>query len=138
MSFRQNLINARSHIIFLVALACGLGLVISLEKNMPAEPTPTHSTARPGQPAEFSAPVARPAAMASFDAVTPLPLAHTGASRPEDLSHARIAWTYFENNTDPDTGLVNSADQYPSTTMWETGFLLHCGDFCGPAGIDRQ
>jgi len=38
-----------------------------------------------------------------------------------DLEHARIAWRYFQNNTDANTGLVNSTDNYPSTTMWETG-----------------
>ena len=32
MSFRENLIKARSHIIFLVALGFGLAVVISLEK----------------------------------------------------------------------------------------------------------
>ena len=32
MSFRENLICARSHIIFLLALAAGLGLVVTLEK----------------------------------------------------------------------------------------------------------
>ena len=59
--------------------------------------------------------------MADFEEITPLPLAITGASSATDLSHAQIAWQYFVNNTDPDTGLVNSTDNYPSTTMWETG-----------------
>lgn len=59
--------------------------------------------------------------MAQFEDITPLPLAITGTSTSEDLDHARIAWRYFENNTDATTGLVNSTDNYPSTTMWETG-----------------
>lgn len=33
---------------------------------------------------------------------------------------ARIAWRYFDNNFNPDTCLVNSVDNYPSTTMWDT------------------
>ncbi len=41
-----------------------------------------------------------------------------------DLQVARIAWTYFENNYNPETGLVNSVDGYPSTTMWDTGSAL--------------
>lgn len=42
----------------------------------------------------------------------------------EDLEIARIAWKYFENNYQKTTGLVNSADRYPSTTMWDTGSAL--------------
>jgi len=41
-----------------------------------------------------------------------------------DLDAARIAWTYFENNYHPETGLVNSVNQYTSTTMWDTGSAL--------------
>ncbi|OUS32622.1 hypothetical protein A9Q99_00385 [Gammaproteobacteria bacterium 45_16_T64] len=32
---------------------------------------------------------------------------------------ARIAWRYFENNTDEDTGLVNSVDGFPAATLWD-------------------
>ncbi len=41
-----------------------------------------------------------------------------------DLEMARIAWKYFENNYNPQTGLVNSVNNYPSTTMWDTGSAL--------------
>jgi len=40
-----------------------------------------------------------------------------------DLEIARIAWTYFENNTQ-ETGLVNAAHKYPSTTMWDVSSSL--------------
>lgn len=118
MSFRKNLINARSHIIFLVALFCGLVLVIALEdaitKSVPQAEGPAPH-ALPDQPQTSDQ------AMAAFEEIDPLPLAIVGESTARDLEHARIAWTYFVNNTHPETGLVNSADQYPSTTMWETG-----------------
>ncbi len=42
----------------------------------------------------------------------------------DDLRMARIAWTYFENNYNPETGLVNAVNNYPSTTMWDTGSAL--------------
>ena len=42
----------------------------------------------------------------------------------EDIQAARIAWKYYENNYQPKTGLVNSANKYPSTTMWDTGSAL--------------
>lgn len=34
---------------------------------------------------------------------------------------AKIAWRYFENNYNPQTGLVNSVDGYAFTTMWHVG-----------------
>src|SRR4051812_31087640 len=36
-----------------------------------------------------------------------------------ELTMARTAWKYFENNTQA-TGLANAVDRYPSTTMWDT------------------
>lgn len=108
MSFRENLIKARSHIIFLVALAAGLGLVTTLEKVI--------AKTSGGQQG-----MGQSTAMMAFDTVTPLPLKIAGESSAEDLAHARIAWRYFHNNTNPKTGLVNSVDEYPSTTMWEMG-----------------
>ncbi|MEA3277296.1 MAG: DUF3131 domain-containing protein [Pseudomonadota bacterium] len=43
---------------------------------------------------------------------------------PADMKIARTAWKFFENNYQEKTGLVNSADRYPSTTMWDTGSAL--------------
>ncbi len=42
----------------------------------------------------------------------------------EDMEIANIAWKYFENNYNPETGLVNAVNKYPSTTMWDTGSAL--------------
>jgi hypothetical protein len=42
----------------------------------------------------------------------------------KEMELARTAWKYFENNTQPNTGLANSGDQYPSTTMWDTASYL--------------
>ena len=118
MSFRENIIKARGNLIFLAALICGLLLVTTLERNMPSTPETADGA---DAPTEVSAPIAIAAPITAFEEVEPLPLANTGQSKPHDLDYARIAWRYFENNTNPDTGFVNSADQYPSTTMWETG-----------------
>jgi len=46
-----------------------------------------------------------------------------GALTERELAMARMAWKYFENNTQP-TGLVNAVHQYPSTTMWDTASYL--------------
>ncbi|MDP2520884.1 DUF3131 domain-containing protein [Shimia thalassica] len=116
MSFRSNLIKARSHIIFLVALGFGIVLITTIESRIDDRATM--------EKAEPSAPLAQATGtspMAAFDTVEPLPLAISGETTAQDLKHAKIAWRYFQNNTDMQTGLVNSADQYPSATMWETG-----------------
>ncbi|MDD5392389.1 MAG: DUF3131 domain-containing protein [Thiothrix sp.] len=42
----------------------------------------------------------------------------------KDKEMAQIAWKYFENNYNPETGLYNAADNYKSTTMWDTGSAL--------------
>jgi hypothetical protein len=111
MSFRENLIKARSHIIFLAALVAGLGFVMTLEKRIADETEVDPTIAQTGQST----------LMAAFDNIETLPLAIVGKTSAEDLAHAKIAWRYFQNNTNPKTGLVNSVDGYQSTTMWEIG-----------------
>jgi hypothetical protein len=107
MSFRTNLVRARGHIIFMLALICGFALVLYLDGI----------ETLPGMQREEDP-------LAKFEDLSPMPLAVTGAVTPEQLDYARTAWRYFENNTDPETGLAGSADKYPSTTMWETGSYL--------------
>jgi len=43
---------------------------------------------------------------------------------PDDMRYANIAWLYFEQNYQPMTGLVNSVNAYPSTTMWDSGSVI--------------
>lgn len=37
---------------------------------------------------------------------------------------ARVAWHYFERNFQPETGLVNSVDDYPTMSLWDTASYL--------------
>lgn len=57
-----------------------------------------------------------------------------------DIEVAKTAWKYFENNYNPDTGLVNAVDKYPSTTMWDTGSALAATIAANDLGIigDRE
>ncbi len=55
-----------------------------------------------------------------------------------DMEMARIAWKYFENNYQKQTGLVNAADKYPSTTMWDTGSTLAATIAARDLGIINQ
>ncbi len=47
-----------------------------------------------------------------------------GPLTPKERKLAEIAWKYFENNYQPKTGMVNSVQNYPSTTMWDTASYL--------------
>lgn len=51
--------------------------------------------------------------------ITPYIPAHIGKLSADELAVARKAWRYFETNINPDTGLVNSVDQFQSVTLWD-------------------
>lgn len=42
----------------------------------------------------------------------------------QDMDVAKTAWIYFQNNYHEATGLVSSVDNFPSTTLWDTGNYL--------------
>ena len=47
-----------------------------------------------------------------------------------DRTAAEWAWRYFQNNRQPDTGMVNAVDQLPWTTLWDQGsaiLAIHAG-----------
>jgi Protein of unknown function (DUF3131) len=47
------------------------------------------------------------------------------------LNAARVAWRYVQQQTHPETGLVNSVVGYPYTTVWDMGSALaalYCAD----------
>lgn len=48
----------------------------------------------------------------------------SGALTDAEMKMARVAWKYFENNLNRESGLVNAVDGYPSTTMWDTASYL--------------
>lgn len=42
----------------------------------------------------------------------------------QELQWAKVAWRYFENNTNPENGLVNALDRYPTFSMWQVADYL--------------
>lgn len=103
MSFKQNLIKARSHIVFMLGLISAFALVITLQ-NM-----------------DFENRVSPKTNIKDLVEVEPAP------NRPltsEELAWAKLAWTYFENNTIPETGMVNSVDNYNASTLWDSASYL--------------
>lgn len=47
-----------------------------------------------------------------------------GPLTPREMTMARVAWQYFERNFQPETGLVNSVDDYPTMSLWDTASYL--------------
>lgn len=50
--------------------------------------------------------------------------ARRGFLNERELRAAQVAWHYFEQFTQPDTGLANSVGNYPSTTLWDTASYI--------------
>lgn len=102
-SFKQNLIRARSHIIFILALITAFSLVIALDNTSFENRVVTKSTVKK---------------------IIDIQLPDKRELTPDEILWAKIAWRYFENNTIEETGLANSADEYPSTTLWDSSSYL--------------
>jgi len=50
--------------------------------------------------------------------------ARLGALTPEEQKWAEVAWRYFENNRQAETGLVNGSDKRPVVSLWQIGDAL--------------
>lgn len=100
MKFSTGLKRARSNIAFLLGLGVAVGIVYTLENT-----GPSFSYGKFVNPIKLSG------------------LGQTAATVDElseaDMFAARIAWKYFQKNTQATTGLVNSVNNYASTTMWD-------------------
>ncbi|MFM2320434.1 MAG: hypothetical protein RLZZ215_3055 [Pseudomonadota bacterium] len=103
MSFKQGLVRARSHLIFLTGLVTAFGLVGWLESiTLGNAATPE----------------------AIITASKEVKIAPSRPLTAQELAWAKIAWKYFQNNTIADTGLVNSVDNYNASTLWDTSSYL--------------
>jgi hypothetical protein len=63
---------------------------------------------------------------------------HPGRSGPltaEERRMAEVAWSYFANNTQPATGLVNAVDRYPSATLWDAASAMAAIVSAGELGV---
>ncbi|MBN3788581.1 DUF3131 domain-containing protein [Burkholderia sp. Ac-20353] len=107
MSFKENLVRARSHLVLIAAILVSFAAVVAIERNSPAV---SSAAAAP------SIPITRSADSPALPAQRPLTA--------DERAAARIAWRYFATNTQAATGLVNSVDGFPSSTMWDTASYL--------------
>lgn len=102
MESTSSWVKARHHIVFLLGLFTALLIAFSIETR------------------EYNQVMGN----LSFAPSEPIPFRETRVLTDEEYRWANIAWKYFENNYQDNTGLVNSVDGYPSTTMWDTASYL--------------
>lgn len=107
---KENLVKARSTVLFIVALLVATALALWIERES-ARTAGFAAAATAGEPL---------IAVSKDMPQLPTPRALDARER----EWAGLAWKYFENNTDADTGLVNSVQGYPAATMWDTGSYL--------------
>jgi len=105
MTFKEGLINARSHIIFILALTTAFWLVYTIDSMEFQSSADNYS----GIDIKFTEEIPRPL---------------SGDLSEQEKRWAEVAWRYFENNYHPETGLANSVDNYSASTMWDTASYL--------------
>ena len=106
--FRENLKKARGSIVFLLGITLAFGTVFGLESWNPSNTAKLNTIANKIQ----------------FVEKEDLPLRDRRSLTATELEMAKVAWTYFQNNTDANTGLVNSVDGYTASTLWDTASYL--------------
>ncbi|MEW6493350.1 MAG: DUF3131 domain-containing protein [Cyanobacteriota bacterium] len=84
--------------------------------NATVEPTPSSAATSSPTPAQLPEANAVSAASPAVEKAQPLTEA--------DRIAAQQAWQYFDRNWNPKTGLVNSVDNYPWTTLWDQGSAI--------------
>lgn len=99
MSFWRGLLAARSHLAFVLGLLIAFGAKKTMDRLL------------------GEAPAQRPGLRAS------LPLRAPAALDEAERAVARDAWAYFARNT-RESGLVDSVEGFPSTTLWDQGSAL--------------
>jgi hypothetical protein len=116
VSFTRGFLAARSHLAFLLGLALALGVVWLVNRSMPQA-----QGGSPKDPATVTPAFTQALALPKDS----LPLRPPSAElTPRERRWAEAAWSYFQNNTRPETGLADSVKGYPSTTLWDTGSQL--------------
>jgi len=104
-TLKENLVKARGAVVFLIGLTLAFWLVYTLEKWNPAPVNVKQST------------------IINISESTTPGRQHRALNE-QERQWAKTAWRYFENNYVAETGLVNSADKYPASTMWDTSSYL--------------
>ncbi|WOT05052.1 DUF3131 domain-containing protein [Shewanella youngdeokensis] len=102
MESSSSFVKARHHIVFLAGLFTALAVAFTIETR------------------DYNKVMGN----LTFAPSEPIPLRDNRVLTDQEYKWAETAWQYFENNYQDNTGLVNSVDGYPSTTMWDTASYL--------------
>ena len=105
MSVKSKLLKARSQLAFIVGLSLAAAVAMSLETGVATS-------------------IRAPSGSIIVPSDGELKLSATGGLSTEDKAQAQLAWSYFEKNYQADTGLVNSVNNFPSTTIWDQASYL--------------
>lgn len=106
MFIKQNLIKARSHIAFIIGLTIAATLAILFDTNL--------GLSQLSYSKKYTI----------TDSIDQTVMATPRTLNDAELHQARVAWKYFERNYNSETGLVNSVDGFPSTTVWDQSSYL--------------
>jgi len=104
-NFSKNLKFARGNLVFLTGLTLAFAIVVLLER---------------WDSASLFAPTTPKIAVSALSDFS----SETNELTDSQIAWGKIAWKYFENNTVEETGLVNSVDGYPASTLWDTASYL--------------
>jgi hypothetical protein len=110
----------RAALVLALALGAAAGHAACFVVRPPQAESPNRARASPrSTPTAWPSPTPVP---------TPAPLVRDlrpfAPLTPRELTMARAAWRYFENNFQAETGLVNAVQNFPSTTTWDTGSYI--------------
>lgn len=106
MSISKKLLAARSHFAFIVGLSIAAFLAVSLDSSLGYDQ------------------IAKGVRQIIVKSNDQTPIVVSSELSASDIQYAQIAWRYFEKNTVPETGLVNSVDGFYSTTVWDQSSYL--------------
>jgi hypothetical protein len=105
MTLTENLVAGRSNLAFILGLSIAGILAFGVETRVDISKFRSSGTAIP---------ISENQTM----------MAVTGTISRQDLAHAHRAWGYFDSNFNPETGLVNSVNNFHSTTVWDQASYL--------------
>ncbi|MBC7474717.1 MAG: DUF3131 domain-containing protein, partial [Candidatus Sericytochromatia bacterium] len=106
MSFKEDLLKARGHLVIIIAIITSLAIILRLEKYS-TKNLAVNNEQKQSVKKSYSIPVVK----------------HSLLTKQEQ-EYAQIAWKYFENNYNTETGMVNSVDKYTASTIWDTSSYL--------------
>jgi hypothetical protein len=113
---RTALMKLKAALAALIVVAAVAGPAVVRPRPEPPLPRPLFSSTAAAPFADVGLPVARPTAAGARDTVPD--------ERAYFMNAARVAWRYVEQQSNAQTGLVNSVVGYPYTTVWDIGSTL--------------